>query len=290
MAAAGFLFCLANAVMRVMALELHPFQTQFLRYLAGLIVLLPLVLRTGLLAWRPFTYRGQIWRGAVHTAGLLLWFMALPHVSLADMTAIGFTGPIFIMLGAVLFLREKVVPQRWAAAIAGAIGVGIVVAPQLSGVSGAYTLVMLASAPLFGASFLITKALTRYDRPEVIVAWQAISVSLMTLPFALPDWIWPTVEQCGWFLLCGLLGSAGHYCLTQAFRLADMSATQPIKFLDLLWASALGFLIFGDIPTTATLAGAAIIFASTTWITRYEALRIRAASSGARISREGAGG
>ena len=274
MAAAGFLFCLLNAIARRLTQELDPFQTQFLRYLAGLVVLLPFILRTGLAAWRPHDLRGQGWRGMVHTAGLLLWFWALPHVPMAEMTAIGFTGPIFIMAGAVMFLGEPVVRARWVAAGIGFLGVLVVVAPQFTGSgNGFWSLVMLSSAPLFAASFLITKALTRRDRPEVIVAWQAITVAIFSLPFAIPGWIWPTTEQWGWFLMTGLLGSAGHWCLTEAFRIADMSATQPVKFIDMIWASILGWLVFTEVPAATTFAGAAVIFAATTWIARREAAR-----------------
>lgn len=274
MALSGLLFCILNTIARSLAQDLDPFQTQFLRYLAGLLVLLPFMLRTGLSAWRPHDLRGQGWRGLVHTSGLLLWFWALPHVPLADMTAIGFTGPIFIMAGAVLFLGEPMVRARWIAAGIGFLGVMVVVAPQFGSAGGGFwSLVMLASSPLFAASFLITKALTRRDRPEVIVAWQAISVSLFTLPFALLAWTWPTPEQWGWFLMTGLLGSAGHWCLTEAFRIADMSATQPVRFIDMVWAATLGWLVFAEVPAGTTFAGAAVIFAATTWLARREARR-----------------
>ncbi len=270
MLASGALFALLNAIARVLTRELDPFEAQFLRYCAGALVLLPLVARSGLAAWRPFSIPGQFTRGIVHSAGLLLWFWALPHVSLADTTALGFTSPIFIMAGAVAFLGEPMVRARWIAALVAFAGVMVVVGPKLGGSGGFWVMVMLASSPLFAASFLITKALTRRDRPEVIVAWQAITVSAFTLPFALPGWSWPTLEQWGWALAAGVLGSAGHYCLTQAFRLADMSATQPIRFLDLFWASLLGWAIWGELPGLATIAGAAIIFAATSWIARRE--------------------
>ncbi|GGJ31869.1 membrane protein [Neoroseomonas lacus] len=274
MVAAGFLFCLLNTIARRLSQELDPFQTQFLRYLAGLVVLLPFILRTGLAAWRPHDFWGQGWRGMVHTAGLLLWFWALPHVPMADMTAIGFTGPIFIMAGAVMFLGEPMVRARWIAAVVGFLGVLVVVAPQFTGTGrGFWSLVMLSSSPLFAASFLITKALTRRDRPEVIVAWQAITVATFSLPFAMAGWIWPTAEQWGWFLITGLLGSAGHWCLTEAFRIADMSATQPIRFVDMVWSATLGWLVFAEVPATTTFAGAAVIFGATTWIARREAVR-----------------
>ena len=268
---AGLLFVLLNTLMRKLAIELDPFQTQFLRYLAALGVMLPLMARGGWTAWRPRNVGGQFTRGAVHTAGLCLWFIAVPHITLADTTAIGFTTPIFIMIGAVLLFKERMRWERWAASLVGFAGVLTVVAPQLTGSGGWYALVMLASSPVFAASFLITKALTRYERPEVIVAWQAISVTAFSLPLALLHWSWPSPLQWLLFVGCGILGSAGHYCLARSYSVADISATQSVKFLDLVWATLLGWLVFADLPSRWTLAGGAVICASTVWIARREA-------------------
>jgi drug/metabolite transporter (DMT)-like permease len=273
MLASGVLFILLNGTLRLLAQQLDPFVTGFLRYSFGVLVMLPFILRAGWAAYRPANLGGQIWRGAIHTSGLLLWFIAVPHVPLADMTALGFTTPLFIMLGAVLFLRERMVAARWAAALVGFGGVLVVVSPNLTGDAGLYGLVMLASSPLFAASFLITKALTRRDSPHVIVVWQSLTVALFSLPFAWPNWEWPSPSQWAAFAFCGAIGTAGHICLTRAFRLADMSVTQPIKFLELVWASLFGLAVWGDVPGTATWIGGLIIFASTSWIARREARR-----------------
>lgn len=275
--AAGFAFSILNTIARTMTRELDPFEAQFMRYLAGVIVMLPLVLRSGFRRYRPTGLFGQFWRGFVHTIGLLLWFTALPRIPLADMTAIGFTGPIFIMIGASLFLGEKMVLARWVAALIGFAGVVIVVGPKLAGSGGHWNLVMLASSPVFAASFLITKTLTRQDTAEVIVLWQAISVTLFSLPLALLHWTTPSASQLAWFLLCGVLGNLGHYCLTRSFHVTDISATQSVKFIDLIWASMLGFLVFGDLPSQSTILGGLVIFASTVWIARWEARARRAA-------------
>ena len=262
--------------MRATAMVIDPFEVQFLRYACGLAVMLPLVFRrglgAGLASFAPNGVAGQVWRGAVHTSGLTLWFMALPHIPLATATAIGFTSPIFIMIGAALVLKERMVPARWLAAAIGFAGVLVVVGPGWTDGSAYYKLVMLGSAPLFAASFLITKALSRRDRPEVIVVWQSLTVSAFTLPMALFHWTWPTPTLWLVFLACGILGSAGHYCMNRAFRAADISATQPVKFLDLIWNSVAGFIVFSDVPSLATVIGAGIIFVSTTWIARREAL------------------
>ena len=268
-ATSGLVFVVLNTVMRGLALQMDPFETQFLRYLAGIAVMLPFVLRSGLRSYVPRNIGGQFLRGGVHTVGLYLWFFALPHISLADTTAIGFTTPIFIMFGAVLVLKEPMRWERWVAAALGFAGVLLVVGPQLTGGSY-YALVMLASSPVYAASYLITKALTRYERAAVIVVWQAISVTLCSLPLAVLHWQWPTAGQWVLVLLCGVLGSTGHYCLTRSFSVTDISATQSVKFLDLVWAALLGWLAFGDWPSQWSLIGGAVICASTVWIARRE--------------------
>lgn len=272
--AAGAIFCVLNTLMRSLSLALDPMQTQFLRYLFGFLVVLPIVLRAGWQAYRPQRVFGQFTRGAVHTLGLVLWFTALPKIAMADTTAIGFTGPLFIMLGAWLFLREPMRWERWLATAIGFGGVMIVVGPMLSGEGGRYHLIMLSSAPVFAASFLITKVLTRTEKTGVIVVWQAITVTLFSLPMALWTWHPPSPWQWLGFVACGLLGSAGHYCLTRSFGVADISSTQSVKFLDLLWASMLGWLVFGDLPTQTTLLGGVVICAATIWVAHREHRRL----------------
>ena len=267
---AGLIFVLLNTLVRMLTLQLHPLQAQFLRYGGAVLVMLPLVALAGLAAYMPKRIGGQFARGAMHTVGLMMWFTALPKIPMADTTAIGFTGPIFIMLGAYVFLNETMRWERWLAALIGFAGVLIVVGPRMSGAGGVYNLLMLGSSPVFAASFLMTKALTRFERAEVIVFWQAISVTLFSLPLAL--WVWraPTALQWLGFLVAGVLGVAAHYCVTRAFAIADISSTQSVKFLDLVWAAGMGWLVFSEVPSQSTLVGGAVICASTIWIANRE--------------------
>lgn len=275
MSIGGLAFSLLNTIARSFAMQMDPFEAQFLRYFCGLLIMLPLLWHQGLSAYVPHDVKGQFWRGGVHTIGLMLWFVALPKIPLADMTAIGFTGPIFIMLGAAWFLGEPMRKDRWIAAVIGFTGVLVVVLPKLNGSGGWYNLVMLASSPVFAASFLITKHLTRTEKPGVIVMWQSLTVTLFSLPLAWMNWQTPTLWQWTGFMVAGLLGTIGHYSLTRAFSVADISATQSLRFLDLVWSSVLGWLVFGDIPSQWTWAGAAVILVSTIWIARREGRRNR---------------
>ncbi len=276
---AGIFFSVMNMMMRRMTMELHPFEAQFLRQFFGLVAMLPIVLRNGWTQFLPTSISRQFGRGAVHAVGMSLWFIALPHLALADTTAIGYTGPIFTMIGAAYLLGEKMRWDRWVAAAIGFTGVLIVVGPRLAGSSGWYSLIMLASAPIFSLSFLLTKMLTRQDNPSVIVLWQGIAVSTLSLPLAIAFWTWPTPGQWLIFLLAGAIGSTAHFCLTHSLKAADMSATQSVKFLDLIWATAWGFVIFGDRPSSYTLAGGVVIVGATIWIARREARASRAAQA-----------
>ena len=268
---AGFLFVMLNTTIRTLTLQMHPMQAQFLRYFASVIIMLPLIARASIAAYRPSRFGAQFARGAVHAMGLVLWFIALPNIPLAETTAIGFMGPIFIMLGAFLFFRERMHWDRWVAALIGFVGVLIVVGPSLSGAGSGYSLVMLASSPVFAVSFLMTKSLTRTDRAEVIVFWQAVSVSCFSLPLAI--WYWAPLNPAHLlgFLVAGVFGIVSHYCITRGFAVADISSTQSVKFLDLVWSAGMGWLVFSEVPSKTTVIGGLVICGSTIWIAHREA-------------------
>lgn len=273
MVASGLLFILLNTIMKRLSHDLDPWLVGFLRYLLGAFVMIGTALPGGLALLWPKAPGLQLARGLFHTGGMMLWFAALPFVSLAELTAIGFSGPIFICLGAVLFLKERMTGARWAAVLVGFAGVLLVLKPgQGSGFAGISPgmLLMLSSAPVFAGSYLVAKALTRHDRSDVVVLWQHLWVSILLAPFALAYWSAPSAVQ--WMLLvaCGFLGAGGHYCMVRAFRVADISAVQSVKFLELVWAAILGWAVFGTLPAGATVAGGLVIFASTLLLARHE--------------------
>lgn len=273
MAATGLLFIMLNTTMKKLSHELDPWLVGFLRYLLGAAVILAPALRLGAGALWPKAPKLQLLRGLFHAGGMMLWFAALPMVTLAELTAIGFSGPIFICLGAVLFLHERMSGARWAAVVLGFAGVLIVLKPwQAGGFAGVSPgmLMMLGSAPIFAGSFLVAKALTRHDRSEVVVLWQHLWVSALLGGFALAYWTVPTPGQWALLVLCGILGAGGHYCMVRAFRVADISAVQTVKFLELVWAAILGWIVFGTAPAGATVAGGVVILAATLLLARHE--------------------
>lgn len=277
MVVSGAAICTLNSLMRSVAMGIDAMQAQFLRALFAVLVMMPIivpaVVRHGLGVWKPQSLSGQLWRGAVNTAALTLFFVALPNLPLSDATALSFTTPLWVMVGAALLLRERVSLERWGAALVGFGGAMIVIGPHFQAGTGSFgwSLVMLAASPLFAASVLITKALTRDERSTVIVVWQALTVTVFSAPMALA--VWQAPEPRHWIILagCGVLGAIGHYCMARAFVLANVSAMQPVRFLDMVWAAFFGVILFGEWPSASALLGGSIIVGSTVWIARREA-------------------
>ncbi len=267
------LFALLNVFTLIPAQHLDTYVMAFLRYLFGSLFLLPIVFRLGL--YRSLHTRRlplHLFRGAIHTAGMMLWFVALPLTTLAEITALGFTGPIFVTIGAALFLAEKVRLRRWIAVIVGFIGAMIIIRPGFSQLHLG-VLCILISTPIFSASNLISKALARTDSANTIVIWQNIVIVACAAPFALAFWQTPSWVEVLWFLAAGLCGTLGHICQQRGYQLADITLLQPIGFLSLIWNTLLGLFLFTQKPDFWTFVGAAVIFGSAMYISHREAVR-----------------
>jgi len=273
----GILFALLNATLRYVSLQLPPMMTSFLRFCFGLLVIAPIVLRHGWGVFRTARPSMQIGRNVIHASAFGIWYTALPLIPLAEMTAIGFTGPLFITIGAFLFLGEKVRWRRWAAVALGFVGCWLIVRPGFAQVSEG-ELLMLAAVPVIAASQLIAKVQTRSDSPNTIICWQTCLMIVFFLPPALLQWQAPTWSELGLLAIAGVLGTSANMCLVNAYKVAEISALQPLTFLNIVWASLMGLLVFADIPDHWTFIGAAVIVASTTYIARREARADRQAA------------
>ena len=272
-ALAGLVFALLNVFTLIPAKHLNPYVMSFLRYLFGAMFLVPVVMRLGL--YRSFHTRRaglHVARGAIHTGGMMLWFVALPLTTLAEITALGFTGPIFVTIGAALFLREDVRLRRWLAVIVGFVGAMIIIRPGFSAIHLG-VICILISTPIFSASNLISKGLARTDSANTIVIWQNIVIVACAAPFAIWFWETPAWSDLLWFLAAGLCGTVGHICQQRGYQLADITLLQPIGFLSLIWNTLLGYFLFFQQPDVWTFVGAAVIFGSALYISHREAVR-----------------
>lgn len=275
----GVLFALLNVVTLIPAQHLNPYVMAFMRYFFGMLMLIPIVMKLGLhRAMRTDRLPLHLFLGAIHAGGMFLWFIGLPLTTLASVTALGFTGPIFVTIGAALFLGERVRMRRWMAVLVGFAGAMIIIRPGV-GDLGYGAICILISTPLFSISNIVSKALASTESAHKIVIWQHLSIVLFAFPVALWFWETPSWSDLGWFVAAGLCGTMGHLCQQNGYQLADITLLQPIGFVSLLWNALLGYFLFFQQPDVWTFVGAAVIFASALYISHREAVRRAAIKS-----------
>jgi drug/metabolite transporter (DMT)-like permease len=189
-------------------------------------------------------------------------FWALQYLQLAETGSIQFSVPIIIALIAAPLLGERLDAARWTAIGVGFAGVLIIVRPGTHGFHPAL-LLAIANAVLYALFNLMTRRLAAHDSPEATQFFTSFGATLAITPFALAAWQAPPgVLQ--WLILCliGIAGGLGHYLLALAHRYAPASVLAPFLYQQILWMVLLGYLVFGDVPDAAVLAGGAIVIAS----------------------------
>ena len=269
MVATTVLFVIVTAVVRYLGSEMHPVQAAFLRYAFGVALIIPFCLRTSLFRIPFARWRLHAFRGVAHGIAIMLWFFAMMRLPIAEVTALSFMTPVFIIIGASVFLKEHFYRHR---AIAVALGIagGLIILQPGFRVIDLGAIAQLVAAPLFAVSMLIAKNLTRNESNGHILLMLSVFCTLtLTLP-AIAIWRQPTLEELSWLFLCAVFATAGHYCMTRAFRSAEISALQPITFLQLVWATLMGLFLFGEQPNFWVWLGGGIIVISATYNARKE--------------------
>ena len=256
-------------VVRSVADDINPLQAGFMRYAFGTLLLLPMAFKFKATDLAPRLVGGHIIRSIVHAISVLLWFYAVTKISLADLTALSFTAPVFITIGAFLFLGETFSYRRLGGIVTAFIGAVIILRPGVEAISlGA--IAILISAPFQAASTLIGKHLAPRTSTYAMVFYLSLFVTLTSLIPTLFVWNLPSLNTCVLTFGAAVLATCAHFCWTKSFQIADLSFTQPGMYFTLIWAVAMGFFIYDERPDVWSGAGAAIIIAATAYIAARE--------------------
>ena len=265
----GVMFVGVTVAVRYLGTSMNPVQAGFIRYAFGLVMVLPLLSRAGVLSLHSKRIGFHALRGLAHGCGVMLWFFAMSRIPIAEVTALGFTAPVFTTLGAALFLRERLRSFRVIAMLAGFAGALLILRPGFREIDiGA--LAQVAAAPLFACSFLMAKSATRTASSTMIVVMLSVFCTLTLVLPALAVWRTPTLEELGLLFTTAVLATAGHYCMTRAFKAAEVSAVQPFTFLQLVWATLLGLVLFDEHLDLWIALGGALIVTAATWMAHRE--------------------
>lgn len=267
-AASAFFACM-HASVRYVSTDMHPWEVGFFRNLFGFLMFAPVMLRSGLDLLRTERLGLHIARGSLNGVSMLCWFTALAIMPLAEATSVSLTGPLFVTLGAIIFLGEKVRARRWIALGAGVVGTFIIIRPGYAEVSTG-TMLVLGSGLLVAGSKLMAKKLSQTDGTMTIVAYLSLVMTIVTFIPAMFVWRTPTLIEIGWLALIGALGSTGHLLVVRAYKYADVSAVEPVTFSRLVFAALAGYLAFGEIPDIWVWVGGGVIVAATSYIAHRE--------------------
>ena len=261
-------------VIRLASETLHTFEIAFFRNFFGMLAALPLLLRHGPGLLKTDQLPRYVVRCLLGVFAMFAGFWAIGHLPLAHAISLTYSSPLFVTIAAVFWLGEQVRARRWTAVVVGFIGVLVIVRPGTEGFS-AGSLVAVLAAILSGIVAIQIKQLSRTEPADRIVLWTTILWVPMSILPALWVWQWPSGITWLWVVAAGLLGTGGHMLWTRAIKLGEVSALQPISFMQLPLVAVAGWLLFGESLDRWTVLGAAIILAANAYIAHREATLLR---------------
>ncbi|MTH78647.1 EamA family transporter [Paracoccus aestuariivivens] len=270
MLTAGLSFVAVNGTVRWLGQALPAAEGAFIRFAFGLVFLIPMLVPALQRGFTPKVWGLFVLRGGLHTVAVILWFFAMARITVAEVTAIGFLNPIVVTVGAALLMGEKISWRRALAIAVALAGAMIVLRPGLRVLEPGH-IAQLGASVTFGASYLVAKRLSEQVPASVVVAMMSLTVCVGLAPFAAMNWVAPTALQCAVLACTAFFATAGHYAMTRAFAAAPLTVTQPVVFLQLIWASLLGAVIFAEPVDVWVLVGGATMIGSICYITLREA-------------------
>lgn len=263
------LFVGVTATVRYLEGEVPAPQAAFLRYAIGTLLLTPsLITLIKIKPNKPLMSKFLL-RGLVHSFGVTLWFYAMSVMPVAEVTAIGFLTYIFVSIGACIFLKEKLHKHRITAVIISFLGALIILRPGFKVIESGQ-LGMLMATVVFTASYLIAKLVSKERSSSEIVAMLSIFTTIFLIPSAIYSWEPISIEALLILAFTALIATIGHITMTQAIKVAPMVVTQPILFLQLVWASMVGLFLFDEQFDLYVIIGGTIIMICVCYVSYRE--------------------
>ena len=269
----GLLFLGVTVLVKILGPRVPAPEAAFLRYLLGLVLLIPMLkisLKDKLdsVLWVNF-----IARGIFHTLAVVLWFFAMTQIPIAEVTAMNYLSPVYVALGAVIFLKEKMAIRRILAVIFALVGALVILRPGFREVSIGH-LAMMGTALCFAGSYLFAKHLSNRVSAETVVIMLSVIVTIGLFPLAYIVWVPPRLDEIIILFAVAVLATSGHYTMTKAFMAAPVTVTQPVTFLQLIWAVSVGALFFNESVDPFVIFGGIIIVSSVSFTVSYTHLTL----------------
>ena len=241
----------------------------FFRFLIGFIFIFPYILKTKFKVYKTSNILLHIIRSLLNYPAMLLTFSALMLVPYEKISALNFLVPFFVTILAVLLLKENIRIYRISALVIGFIGMLIILRPGIIEISLGIQMVLVATF-FWSVIIILTKQLTNNDSSITILTYMYTLMTLLTLITAIIFWETPTTNSIIYLSFAAFVRTLSHISINQAFKLVDVSMTQPFSFIGLIIASLYGFFLFDESPDIYTWLGAIVIFVGIIIITIRE--------------------
>ena len=263
------LFVAVTASVRFLDGEVPAPQAAFMRYLIGTLLLTPALI--SLIKVKPSKplMKKFLLRGVVHSIGVTLWLYAMSVMPVAEVTAIGFLTYIFVSIGACLFLNEKLHKHRLTAIVISFIGALIILRPGFKEI-GNGQIGMLIATIVFTLSYLIAKIVSKERSSAEIVAMLSLFTTIFLIPTAIYSWEPLSIKALIVLTFTAVIATLGHITMTKAIKSAPMVVTQPILFLQLVWASMVGLFIFDENFDPFVILGGTVIMICVCYVSYRE--------------------
>jgi len=257
-----------DVIMRLTGLEMHWIQVLFFRYLFGMLLVLPFMVKDTSL-FKTTQISGHVFRAIIGTIGIGACCYSVINMPFSANETIMFTQPFIFLILAYFILKEHVTKHRWIATLIGFIGLLIVMRPGTEMFRWTAMTPLLAAASFALLDMFATKMI-RADRDITLMFYFAIGTMICTLVPLFFVWQTPTIKQLLWLACLGLGGNLIQVCIYRAFSATEASGLMPFRYVSLLTASLAEFMFFGVIPTSNVLVGAIVIIAAAIYIATYE--------------------
>ena len=260
------LFAIVTGIVRYIGSDIPAPVAAFIRYIISTIFFIPLIVRMFILERNRRNRRVYWSRGLAHGFGVILWFFAMARIPVSEVTAIGYITPIFVSIAAFIFLKETFSISIIGALAICMIGMIIIIRPTTSGIATGQ-LSMIIATLFFAGSYILAKKLSATESTlEILVALNFI-VTLTLAPFAIAFWVTPSLQEVLFLGIVALFATAGHFTMTMALKLAPITITQPISYVQIVWASCIGLIFFGETISLGFTVGATLIILSSLYVT-----------------------
>lgn len=270
---AVWLFSFGDALGKYIVATYSVGQLLLLRAAASLTLMSPAIWRQRA-ALRNIQRPGlQVIRVVLSTLEVAAFFAASVYLPLADVITYYLAAPIFVTAASAIFLGEHVGWRRWSAIVVGFIGVIIALRPSTQAISWP-AMIALAGSASFAALMIITRSLR--GTPDIVLTSAQFCGTLLFGLIAAPfGWVTPSLPDLGLFAAAGCISIAAALGVNRSLKLAPASVVVPYQYTMIIWAVIFGYVVFGDVPSAAMLAGAAVIIVAGLYIFLREQSLVR---------------